>query len=120
LLKVLVLSVILAECSATALAGVETVEIAKVQVVKAVSGVVRDSSGAPIRGETVSDVSPDGKLVARTTVTDENGKFAFALEPAKKTYNLMISMNSFNPLLVHVRISRWTKRSLVLRLQLST
>lgn len=100
--------------------GVETVEIAKVQVVRALSGSVRDTSGAGISGATVAEVSPDSKQVLRSVTTDRDGKFSLVSAPGKNMYNLIISRDGFNPLLIHVRTSRWTRRLLNLRLYVST
>lgn len=106
--------------SSASAGGVETVEIAKVQVVKAVSGLVRDANGTAISGATVAEVSADHKQVIRSVRTDTDGKFALPSEPGKKIYNLMIWSDGFNPLLIRVRTSRWTKRLLDLRLYVST
>ena len=103
-----------------AVAGREIVEIGKVQVVKGVSGIVRGPNGDPVEGATVAEVSADHKTVLRSVTTDKNGRFTLAPEPGKRAYHLMVSRYGFNELLVHVRISRWTKRLLDLRLELAT
>jgi hypothetical protein len=106
--------------SRPATAGIETVELPEVQAVKALAGIVRDPSGSPITGATVSEVSSDSKTVIRTIATDQNGSFAFPTAPKKRIYHLLISSYGFNPLLIHVRTSRWTKRLLDLKLMVST
>jgi len=103
-----------------ATAGVEIVEIEKVQVVRAISGVVRDPSGAPIAGAAVAEVSADHKTVFRSVTTGKNGGFTLPRESRKKTYHLMISVNGFNSLLVHVKTSWWKRRLSDLRLELAT
>src|ERR1700732_43818 len=106
---------VLAGASSSAKAGVEIVEIERVQVVNAVSGVVHDPSGAPILGATVAEVSPDWKTVIQSTNTDADGRFSIVPKAKKRIYHLMISSNGFNPLVVHVRVSQWTKKLLDLR-----
>lgn len=96
------------------------VEIDKVQVANALSGIVRDPSGAPLPGVTVAEVSQDGSVIESTT-TDQAGSFAIVPRAKKKVYNLKISLDpNFNPLIVHVRVSRWTKKLLDLKLEVST
>jgi len=118
--RYLLLSAILAVVSVGASAGVETEVIDKTQVVKAVSGVVRDPRGDPISGATVAEVTPDLKTVIQSTTTDERGHFVLHRIPGTKIHNLVISRRPFNPLVVHVRVSKWTKKPLELKLELST
>jgi hypothetical protein len=120
---VLVFAVFLAAASSSALAGVEIDEIEKIQVVRTISGVVRAPSGAPVPGATVTEVSPDWKTAIQSTTTNADGTFAIVPRDRKKVYHLKISFDKsadFNPLIVHVRISRWTKKTLSLKLELST
>jgi Carboxypeptidase regulatory-like domain len=102
------------------LAGIETVEIRKVQVVRGVSGMVSDPSGAPIAGAVVSELGVDGKTVVRTVQTDKNGHFSFPPRPHHRIYSLRISINAFNPLIVPVKISQWSRKTLKLYLEVST
>jgi len=96
------------------------IEIDKVQVANALSGIVRDPSGAPLTGATVAEVSQDGTVIESTT-TDQVGSFAIVPRAKKKVYDLKISLDpNFNPLIVHVRVSRWTKKLLDLKLEVST
>ena len=86
----------------------------------ALSGIVRDPSGAPLTGATVAEVSQDGTVIESTT-TDQVGSFAIVPRAKKKVYDLKISLDpNFNPLIVHVRVSRWTKKLLDLKLEVST
>jgi hypothetical protein len=110
----------LAGTATSATAGIEIVEVAKIQVVRAVSGFVRDPNGSPVGGATVAEVSADHKTILRSVTTDKNGGFALPREPRKKIYHLMVSAYGFNPLLVHVKTSWWRKRLLDLRLELTT
>jgi len=97
------------------------VEIEKVQVVSAVSGIVRDPNGTPISGATVAEVAPDGKTVIQSTITDQEGSFTLVPKAKQKVYDLKIDKSpNFDPLIVHVRVSRWTKRVLDLKLEIST
>lgn len=111
-------SLIVASCPA--LAGVETVEIGKVQVVRALAGVVRGPNGDPISGATVEEVSADQKTVLRKVVTDKDGRFVLRSTPGRNIHHLMVSAHQFNPLLVHVRMSRWTRKLLDLHIEVST
>jgi len=96
------------------------IEIDRVQVANALSGIVRDPSGAPLTGATVAEVSQDGTVIESTT-TDQVGSFAIVPRAKKKVYDLKISLDpNFNPLIVHVRVSRWTKKLLDLKLEVST
>lgn len=99
---------------------VETVEIVKIQVVKAIAGVVLDPNGDAIAGASVSETSLVTKAVVRSTTTDGKGNFKMAPTPGQKTYHLIISAKGFNPLLVHVKTSRWTRKLLSLRLEVAT
>jgi ABC-type uncharacterized transport system permease subunit len=102
------------------LAGIETVEIQKVQVVRSVSGMASDPSGAPIAGAVIAELGADGKTVARTVQTDKNGHFSLPARPHQRIYSLRISMKGFNPLIVHVKTSRWSRKTLKLRLEVGT
>lgn len=117
---VLALIFFCAATSGTTTAQYATVEIAKIRVVSALSGTVRDPSGAPIQGATVAEISPDGKVIIQTTTTDQAGTFAIVSTAKKKVYDLRISSAGFNPLIVHLRVSKWTKKLLSLKLELST
>jgi hypothetical protein len=99
-----------------AAAGVETVEIQKVQVVRSLSGIVTDPNGSPITGAVVAELGADGTMVLRTVKTDTAGHFNLSQRPNQRTYSLRISMNGFDPLIVHLRTSRWTKHVLKVHL----
>lgn len=114
------LLVVLLGTAIPAVAGVELVELEKTQVAHTLSGIVRDGSGVPVQGATVAEVSQDHMTVIRTRMTDKNGSFTFSLERKRKIYHLMISCDGFNPMLVHVKTSRWTRKLLDLRLELAT
>jgi len=119
-MRVPVVIVLLAVLSGTAEAGMETVEIARVQTAKALSGVVRDPVGDPVPGAIVKEVSPDTSTVIQSVMTDADGKFAISPKSRNKVYHLFISRDGFNPLLVHVKISRWSSHFLDLKLHVAT
>ena len=120
LTRLLVLLPVMAIFAASALAGVEVIEIQKIQVAKAMSGVVSDPSGAPIAGATVAEVSADRKTVIQSTITDANGNFTLPRTHKNKVYHLMVSMKNFNPLVVHVKVSARTSKLLNLQLYVAT
>jgi len=70
--------------------------------------------------EQLGQVSRDWKTVIQSTNTDADGRFSIVPKAKKRIYHLMISSNGFNPLVVHVRVSRWTKKLLDLRPEIST
>lgn len=106
--------------ASAAAAGVETVEIQKIQVVRSVSGIVADPNGTPITGAVVAELGCDGNTVLRTVETDRDGHFNLSQRPNQRIYSLRISMNGFNPLIVHLKTSRWTKRVLKVHLVVAT
>jgi len=120
LTRLFVASVILAGLPGPAAAQYAIVEIEKVQIVKSLSGVVSDTSGAPIPGATVAEVSSDLKTVIRSTVTDANGVFTLPPLHKGKVHHLTVSMKNFNPLVVHVKVSRWSSKLLDLKLHVAT
>ena len=95
-------------------------EIEKVQVAKSIAGVVTDTSGAPIPGATVAEVSADWKTVIQSTTADKNGDFTLPQKHKSKIYHLMISMKNFDPLVVHVKVTTRTSQLLNLQLHVST
>lgn len=118
---ILTLVAVLGGASSLASAQRAIVEIEKIQVVHAISGVIRDPVGSPIPGAMVAEVSTDGKTVIQSTTTDKTGSFAIVPKAKRKVYDLKISCDpNFNPLIVHVRVSRWTRKLLDLKLYLST
>jgi len=118
--KLLFLSAILATAFSLANAGVEVVELAKIQVVRTFAGTLLDPNGDPIRGATVDEVTSDMKTVIQTVQTDESGRFKFLTWTNVRTHHLLISHSGFNPLFVHVRVSRWSRKYLHLELHLAT
>jgi len=113
------LCAVLGVLSGAAPAGTETIEIAKVQVVKLLAGVVRDHNGDPVAGATVVEISADWKTDIQRTVTDATGHFALPTIDKRKVHNLKISKENFDPLVVHVRISRWKAKLLNLQLHVA-
>jgi hypothetical protein len=103
-----------------ATAGVEIVEIEKVQVVGCLSGVVRDPSGAPLPGAKVEEVSPDWKAVIQSTTTDSAGFFSMTPQSRRRIYYLVIRLSGFNPMRVQVRINTGSTKQLDIQLEVST
>jgi Carboxypeptidase regulatory-like domain len=101
-------------------AGVETIEIAKVQVVGQLSGEARDPSGALLPGVTVEEVSPDWKNVLQSAKTNSDGHFALTPLTKKKLYYVVLSLPGFNPTRVRVRIDSGSTKQLNIKLVLST
>ena len=106
--------------AAAARAGVETVEIEKIQVVGAISGTVSDSSGAPVAAAKIEEVSPDWKTVIRSSTADKNGCFELKPDPNWKLYHIVISAHNFNSTRMRVRLSRKSIKQLDVRLAVST
>lgn len=106
--------------ASAAVAGVDTVEVQKIQIVRSVSGVVTDPNGALITGAVVAALGPDGSTVLRSVATDKEGYFSLSQRPHQRVYSLRISKNGFDPMIVHVRTSRWTKRIMKVRLVIAT
>lgn len=119
LTRLLVASAILVELPGSAAAQYAIIEVEKVQVVKSVSGVVSDASGALITGATVAEVSADRKTVIQSTVTNANGVFSLPPPCDGRIHHLMVSMKNFNPLLVHVKVSKRTSKLLDLQLHVA-
>ena len=101
-------------------AGVEIVEIEKVQVVGRLSGVIRDPSGAPLPDVTVEEVSPDWKAEFQTTKTDGEGHFAMTPKSKGKLYYLVITRSGFNSMRVRARINARSTKQLDIKLEFST
>jgi len=120
LTRLLVLLPAIAVFSNSALAEVEIIEIEEVQVVKSISGLVTDTSGAPIPGATVAEVSADWKTVIQSTIADKKGEFTLPQKHQSTIYHLMISMDNFNPLVVHVKVTTRTSKLLNLQLHVAT
>ncbi len=83
-MKCFVLFVLSVAIFSSAFAGVETVEIGKIQIGKTLTGTVVDPADSAMRGVQVIEVSSDWKTVLRTTTTDTNGKWFLAPTPGNK------------------------------------
>jgi hypothetical protein len=89
----------------SAFAGVETVEIGKIQIARALTGTIVDPSGSALPGVQVLEVSSDWKTVLRTTTTDGSGNWLLAPVPKQQIYYLRFIANGFNPLQVRVELN---------------
>lgn len=72
---------LLALTTACLLFGVANVAYAQ-EITGTISGTVKDSGGASVRGATVTVVDVDKNFAVRTVVTDDNGEFSAPLLPA--------------------------------------
>jgi hypothetical protein len=104
----------------TATAGVEIVELAKVQAAKGLMGTVHDPSGALLPNVRVDEVSPDWKTVLQTTSTDAQGRFAIVPASKQELYYLVFTLNAFNQLRVRVKVDHQSNHELSLQLDFST
>jgi Carboxypeptidase regulatory-like domain len=97
-------------------AGVEIVEVERIQIAKSVSATVTGPGDSPLPGAKVEEMSPDWKQVLRSTQADDAGRFTLAPVNGRRIYYLQISYPNFNPL--RVRVSLSTRKGKELRLQL--
>ena len=104
----------------SATAGVEIVEIRKVQIAKGLTGIVCDPSGTPLPGVQVEEVSSDWQTVLQTTSTGANGHFTIKPTSREKMYYLVFYLKNFNPMRIRVKIRSDSKRELSLRLEFGT
>src|SRR5271169_2332757 len=87
-----------------AFAGVETVEISKIQIARTLTGTIVDFSDSASPGVQVLEVSSDWKTVLRATTTDSSGKWLLAPTPKQQIYYLRFIAYGFNPLQVRVEL----------------
>ena len=98
----------------------QVVEIADVQLVKSLSGVVQDPAGSPMENVLVQEFSPDWNTVLRTSKTDSHGRFSLAALQGRKIYCLQLSTSGFDPLRVRVQVDRKRGASLKVKLVIAT
>jgi hypothetical protein len=98
----------------------QVVEIADVQFVKSLSGVVQDPAGSPMESVLVQEFSPDWRTVLRTSKTDNHGRFSLAPLQGRKIYCLQLSTSGFDPLRVRVQVDRKHGTSLKVKLVIGT
>jgi len=79
-----------------------------------------DSSGAIVSGVVIEDFDPTYKHVLATSKTDANGHFSFPEAKIGTTHYLHFKSNGFNPMQITVRLKRFTKPSLRIRLVIAT
>jgi hypothetical protein len=104
----------------SAFAGVETVEIGKIQIAKTLTGTIVDPVDSAVPGVQVLEVSSDWKTVLRTTTTDRNGKWTLATVPKQQVYYLRFIAYGFNPLQVRVKLNRTKGMDLRFKLPFAT
>ena len=103
-----------------AAAGIDIVQYEKVQVVGGLSGEVRDTTGAPLSGATVKEVSPDWETVLQSTKTDGVGHFAMPPQSKAKIHYLVFTFPLCNQLRVRVKIDKKSNKQLDFKLVPST
>ena len=104
----------------SAFAGVETVEISKIQIARTLTGTIVDSSDSALRGVQVLEVSSDWKTVLRATTTDSNGNWSLAPMPKQQIYYLRFNAYGFNPLQVRVELNDRKGKDLRFKLPIAT
>jgi hypothetical protein len=104
----------------TAFAGVETVEIVKIQTTKLLSGTIVDPTDSAMPGVQVIEMSSDWKTVLRTTKTDSNGKWFLAPVEKQQIYYLRFLTDGFNPLQVRIKLVHRNGTALRFKLPIST
>jgi len=104
----------------SAFAGVETVEIGKIQIARALTGTIVDPSDSVLPGVQVLEVSSDWKTVLRTTTTDGSGNWLLAPVPKQQIYYLRFIANGFNPLQVRVELNHGKGKDLRFKLPIAT
>jgi hypothetical protein len=119
-MKSFVLFVLYMALFSSAFAGVETVEIGKIQIARTLTGTVVDPSDSALPGVQVLEVSSDWQTVLRTTTTDSSGKWLLAPVPKQQVYYLRFVAYGFNPLQVRVELNRRKGRDLRFKLPIAT
>ena len=89
-----------------AMAVRELVIIDEPQLAQKVEGVVIDPTGAPIPDMTVTDRTPNGTAVLRSTKTDKRGHFHFSTQRGKTVYCLRFDHPMWNPLQLMVKLDK--------------
>src|ERR1700683_1989649 len=99
---------------------VMTIEIENVQLAHSLGAKVHDSSGSPMAGVLVEELSPDWKVSLRSTKTDAAGAFTFVPVKGREIYYLQLTFKNFNALRVRVKVNRQRGKDLQLQMEVST
>ena len=103
--------------------GAEEIVELRLQMVKALRGVVLFPNGDIVTGAKITEFTPDWKTELRVTITDSEGRFSLAPVKGRKVYYLQVTVPhgvGVNPLRVPAKINRWWgKPSLRLQLELA-
>jgi len=95
----------------------------RLQMLKALRGVVLYSNGDTVKGAKVAELASEWKTELRTTTTDSEGHFSLPSVKGRKVYYLQVTVPGaagVNPLRVPAKLNRfWGKGSLLLRLNLA-
>jgi hypothetical protein len=100
-------------------AGVETVEIPRIQFSRSLSAIVTMPGGSPLPGAKVEEFSCNWKTALRTVQTDAGGTFSLAPVKGRKLYYIQVSAPGFNPLRFRLKRRMYAK-PLKLQMELST
>lgn len=98
----------------------QVIEMADVQLVGSLSGLVQDPAGSPMEDVLVQEFSPDWKTVLLTSRTDAHGRFSLAALQGRKIHCLQLSTPGFDPLRVRVRVDRKRGGSLKVKFVIAT
>jgi hypothetical protein len=104
----------------SAFAGVETVEISKIQIAKTLTRTIVDPSDSALPGVQVLEVSSDWKTVLRATTTESSGNWSLAPMPKQQIYYLRFIAYGFNQLQVRVKLNRTKGMDLRFKLPIAT
>ena len=85
-------------------AGNEVIQYAKVRDVQSLSGVVADSSGAPIAGAIVCEMSGGWKTQLGCTETDPQGRWSLKPIGKAKTYEIRFAKGGFHQVWMRLRL----------------
>jgi hypothetical protein len=106
--------------SSTAFAQTETIQIADIQFAKTLSGAIVDTSGSPISGVQVFEVSTDQKTVVRSTTTNRDGRWSLTPVQGQKIYSMRFRCDGFHTLEVRIRLNRRIGKDLRFQLYVAT
>lgn len=100
--------------------GFSVVQLANIQVARALEGTVVDPADSPVAGVEVCEMSPEWKTVLRTTKTDKDGKWSLSQVRGRNVYYLRFTAYGFDPLEVRIKISRMKSKKLRFKLVVAT
>lgn len=87
----------------------EAVQYAKVRAVPSLSGAVTDTSGAPVTGARVCEMSGDWKAESQCTTTDAAGNWSLQPTAKVRIYQIKFAGYGFNQVWIRLRIKAKAK-----------